>query len=174
MTMGVAVVGVLAIAPSRSHANPEVMTDRCSGEVAFTTTFDGKPTDKGTIILKRKDGASPLTTINVQPSGGGHIRWWCHSTIGNVFDPGTWRIQVDGSALTACLISVGEVVAADGASADDAGASTGDAGAKCLKSVKLSSSAFQGWTPERSRCNNHSGHLKARLGPHRLLQTVCL
>jgi L-alanine-DL-glutamate epimerase-like enolase superfamily enzyme len=44
----------------------------------------------------------------------------------------------------------------------------------CKKAIKLGSSAFAGWTPERSRCGNHTTRIRARLGPDRLLQTECL
>jgi hypothetical protein len=166
MTFGMALTTVLAL-HQVAFASPEVLTDRCSGEVAFTRSFNGKPTDKGTIILKRNGQHSPWTTVDVKPDGEGHVRWWCHSTTGNVFDPGTWRVHIDGNAITACLLSVGEAIVDDGATG-------GDAGQKCLKAIKITSSAFQGWTAERSRCNNKSGHLKARLGPDRLLQSECL
>jgi hypothetical protein len=166
MTKLMTLAAVLAFQHT-AFANPEVMTDRCSGEVAFTKSYNGKPTDPGTIILKRNGEHSPWTTVNVKTGDGGHVRWWCHSTIGNVFDPGTWRVHIDGNAITACLLSAGEAVVDDGAT-------SGDALSKCKKAIKITSSAFQGWTPERSRCNNKSGHLKARLGPDRLLQTECL
>lgn len=31
-----------------------------------------------------------------------------------------------------------------------------------------------GWTPERSRCGDHSTRIRARLGSDRLRQTECL
>jgi hypothetical protein len=33
---------------------------------------------------------------------------------------------------------------------------------------------FAGWTPERSRCGDHSTRIRARMGPDRLLQTEYL
>ena len=159
-----AVVTVLAgitVLHMSSAASREVLTDRCSGEVAFTPTFDGKPTAHGSVILKRGgDGYSPVSTFSVKTDKDGYVRWWCHSTIGNVFDPGTWRVRVDGAALFACLVSPGVPVDATNAA--------------CQQSVKIGSAAFDGWTPERSRCGDHSTKLQARLGPDRLLTTECL
>jgi hypothetical protein len=156
---------VLVVVEASALANPEVLTDRCSGEVAFTLSHDGKPTDPGTVILKRtKSGNSPFMAVTVKPDKDGYIRWWCHSTTGNVFDPGTWRVHVDNKQLGACLLSIDEALVTDGMSGSP----------KCQKVVKISSSAFDGWTPERSRCANHGGKLKARLGANRLLQTECL
>lgn len=140
----------------------EVMTDRCSGEVAFTPVYNTAPTTHGTVILKRQhDGYSPETTVNVTPATDGHVRWWCHSTEGNVFDPGTWVLNTSSKALTGCLLSIATPIEA------------GKVG-QCAKVITVSSSAFDGWTPEESRCKNHSGHLRARLGPDRLLTTECL
>ena len=154
------VLGGMTLLTASSAGSPEVLTDRCSGEVVFAPSFDAKPTAHGAVVLKRQnDGYSPVSTFNVKPDKDGHVRWWCHSTTGNVFDPGTWRVHVDGNALKACLISVAAPVGLEAA---------------CLKTITLSSSAFEGWTPERSRCENHSSHLRARLGPDRLLTTECL
>ena len=156
-------VGVLAIHESSANS-PEVLTDRCSGEVAFTPTYESNPTTHGTVVLKRgHDGYSPVSTFTVKPDKDGEIRWWCHSTTGNVFDPGTWRVHVEGNALIGCLLSPLAPVSPDGATA-----------ASCKKVVKLGSSSFEGWTPERSRCKDHSSKLQARLGPDRLLTTECL
>jgi len=158
------VIGVMSTSEAGSH---EMMTDRCSGEVAFTPSYAAKPTAHGTVVLKRnKEGYSPWTTFSASTGDDGHVRWWCHSTTGNAFDPGTWRIHVDASGAIACLASVGAAVASDGA----ASASL----ASCLKTFKIGSSAFEGWTPERSRCGDHSTKFRARLGPDRLLETECL
>ena len=59
------------------------------------------------------------------------------------------------------LLSTVDPVSAEGESA-------------CKKTIKLGSSAFEGWTAERSRCANHHGHLKAQLGPDRKLTIECL
>jgi hypothetical protein len=144
------------------------MTDRCSAEVAFVPAYDARPNAHGTIILKRgNDGSTPWSRpFTVKTGDDGHIRWWCHSTIGNEFDPGTWRVNVNSKEITACL----EEVFSDKPSSDKP--SKGDPA--CKKMIKLGSSAFEGWTPERSRCGDHSTRIRARLGPDRLLETECL
>ncbi len=63
--------------------------------------------------------------------------------------------------------------AAAGAAASS-GATTGAAVGACAKAIKITSSAFQGWTAERSRCDNRSRKMRARLGPDRKLETECL
>lgn len=132
----------------------EVMTDRCSASVAFPPTYDGKPDAPGTVHLVRdKTGRTPWTPpFTVKLSSGGHIRWWCNSTKGNIFDPGTWRVQS----------------ATVGAKFDDTGK------AKPTVSIKIVDSSWKGWTAERSRCKNRSTRIRARLGPDRLLQIECL
>ena len=146
----------------------ETMTDRCSAEVAFVPNFDAKPNAHGTHILKRDaDGKTPWTKeFTVQTDDSGFIRWWCHSTTGDFLDPGTWTLSVNGGAVLACLAAVGGTVATEGAAAP--------ATASCVKTIQLGSSAFKGWTPERSRCGDHSTRIRARLGPDRLLETECL
>lgn len=157
-------VTFLGVSSAESH---EVMTDRCSAEVAFPPTYDANPTAHGTVVLKRgPNGYSPWTTFRSGTGDDGHVRWYCHSTTGNVFDPGTWRVSVNAGAITGCLLSIGAAVATDGSAAP--------AVASCLKTISVGSSAFQGWTPERSRCGDHSTRFRARLGPDRLLETECL
>ena len=150
-------------APTATMSN-EIMTDGCSAEVAFVPNYDARPNAHGTIILKRgADGRTQWTRpFTVKTGDDGHIRWWCHSTIGNEFDPGTWRIHVSEKEITACL---DEVFSSDKSTKGDPA---------CKKMIKLGSSAFEGWTPERSRCGNHSTRIRARLGPDRLLETECL
>jgi hypothetical protein len=79
------------------------------------------------------------------------------STSGNVFDPGTWRID-NVEIGTKCEVN-----------ADFSQQSCRPDG-----NIKLGSSAWNGWTPERSRCNDRSVKIRARLGPNRLLQIECL
>src|SRR5438105_2674520 len=83
---------VLTLTASRAAAR-EVMTDRCSAEVAIVPSYGARPDTPGTIILKRAPNGSTDWTppFNVQLGASGHIRWWCHSTTGNFLDPGTWR-----------------------------------------------------------------------------------
>lgn len=141
-----------------SAADAEVLTDRCSAEVAFPQSYDGKPGSGSAVILKRNaNGRTQPVTISVKTSPSGYIRWWCRSTTGNMFDPGTWRIE---------NVYVGGKcgIASDGSSVNcgpDA-------------SLKLGSSAWNGWTPERSRCKNRKGHISVALGPNRLLSISCL
>lgn len=142
------------------HAmSSEVMTDRCSAEVAIVPYYDARPDTPGTIILKRRSDQRTDWTpaAHVQLGSSGHIRWWCHSTTGNMFDPGTWRIK-EVTIGTKCAIypdGTPENCRPDG-------------------TLKVGSSAWSGWTPERSRCDDRSTNIRARLGPDRLLQIECL
>ena len=149
---------VLTMAASPAAAG-EVMTDRCSAEVAIVSSYDARPDSPGTVVLKRTSSGSTdwTPTLKVKLSGGGSIRWWCHSTTGNAFDPGTWRIQ-ELFVETKCEIF------ADGTPA------------RCHPdaNIELGSSAWSGWTPESSRCNNRSTKIRARLDRDRLLQIECL
>jgi hypothetical protein len=117
----------------------EVMTDRCSREVAITPTYNDKPGAPGTVVLTRGPNGSGSWTkpFRVSLDSAGHIRWWCHSTslTGAFFPRG-----IPGTC--------GDLL-------------------PCPE-------AFDGWTPERSRCGNHSTLIRARLGPDRLLQIECL
>ncbi|HYZ24632.1 MAG TPA: hypothetical protein VE690_20980 [Rhodopila sp.] len=144
------------------------MTDRCSAEVAIPIQYDGHPDSAGTVILKRDAaGTTPWSPpIKVETDSDGHVRWWCHSTTGNWADAGTWRVSFNSDGVVGCLVAIGSTIASDGGA--------GGSLTACLKLVKLGSSAFKGWTPERSRCNDHSNVIRARLGPDRLLQTECL
>jgi hypothetical protein len=147
----------------------EVMTDRCSQEVAFPPAYAGQPNEKGTVILKRNAEGSTAWSkpFTVKIASDGHIRWWCHSTTGNAFDPGTWRVTgVNPDGIATCVASVAATVGSDGTAAASL--------ASCEKVFQLGSSAWEGWTPEQSRCGNHSTRIRARLGPDRLLQTECL
>ena len=162
--------GACTIAAASSAAPHETMTDRCMGEVAFPPSYDANPTAPGTVVLKRDaSGYSPWTSFRAQTSGDGHVRWYCHSTLGNAFDPGTWRVHFNANAgqIEACLVSIGAAVATEGAG-------TPGAVMACQKLISITTSDFHGWTPERSRCGDRSKHFRARLGPNRLLETECL
>jgi len=153
------IVTLLACAlPAAPAAAAEVMEDRCKAEVAIPQAYDNGPASPGVIVLKRANGKTPWTPpFTVRLGGSGHIRWWCHSTTGNAFDPGTWRIKELGVA-TKCRIYAD---ASPESCSPDA-------------SVKIGSSAWNGWTPERSRCGNRSTRIRARLDGNRLLQIQCL
>lgn len=161
------IAGLVCLFAPQARAN-EVMTDRCSQEVAFPEDYDAQPNTKGTIILKRGGkGMTPWSEpFKVHLGDDGHIRWWCHSTTGNWADLGTWELGFDPSGIGACITAVGATVVSEGAGAGSL--------ATCAKVVKFGSSAWKGWTPERSRCGDHSTKVRARLGKDRLLQIECL
>jgi hypothetical protein len=150
---------MLSVLMPSSVLAAEVMTDRCSAEVAIVPSYDARPETPGTIVLKRgANGSAPWTPpFRVKLGGAGHVRWWCHSTTGNMFDPGTWRIQ-EVTVGTKCEIF------ADGTPQN----------CRPDGSIKIGSSAWNGWTAERSRCGDRSTKIRARLGPSRLLQIECL
>jgi hypothetical protein len=156
--LAVTISYILSTASFVSAGN-EVMTDRCSAEVAIVPSYDAGPDTPGTIVIKRgSNGATDWTPpFRVKLGSSGHIRWWCHSTTGNMFDPGTWRIQ-ELQVGTKCEIY-----------ADFSPQSCRPDG-----NIKLGSSAWNGWTPERSRCDKRSTLIRARLGSKRLLQIECL
>src|SRR2546425_46852 len=83
------------LAPAMPASTGELMTDRCSDMVAIVPSYDAKPNASGTVLLvRRPDGWTEWTEpFEVKLGPDGHIRWWCHSTTGNFFDPGTWRIK---------------------------------------------------------------------------------
>lgn len=159
----VAALSVMTLGIGTSAASShELITDRCSGEVGFPTLFTANPTHAGTVVLKRgSNGYSPWTTFSQKIKSDGHVRWWCHSTTGNVFDPGTWRVKFDRKGATACLVSMSGAVTPNNLSA-------------CMKTIRIGTASFNGWTAEQSRCSDHSSKFRARLGPDRLLQTECL
>ena len=147
----------------------ETMTDRCSAEVAIVPSYGARPDTPGTVVLARDSSGNTAWSqpFRVQTGGNGYIRWWCHSTTGNIFDPGTWRPELDNAKTAACI--TGGVATILGVEAGKAGLS------ECVGAVKsIGSSAWEGWTPERSRCDDHSTLIRARLGSDRLLQTQCL
>ena len=124
----------------------------------IAAAYGDKPGSNDAILLKRSNGKTHWTApFRVRTSEDGFIRWWCHSTTGNQFDAGTWRIEE---------IYIGSKckLYADG--------STTDCGPDV--DLKLGSSAWNGWTPERSRCKNRSRNLRARLDGNRKLLIECL
>ncbi|MBX3263494.1 MAG: hypothetical protein KF782_27735 [Labilithrix sp.] len=141
----------------------ERMKDYCSGDVIISRRYDGAILEDGAILLSRdaRPGSDPPSfqwsnPFEVTPSRDGFIRWWCKSTKGNWLDPGTWRVE---------KLSLGVKAKEQ----DD-----GSYEEKFKVDVKLGSSAQKGWTPERSRCDNKSGRLRARLGKDNRLRIECL
>lgn len=147
------VVILISIFAAPASAN-EVMTDRCQGDVSFPPTYDLAPTVTGSMTVTRggSGGGRWSPAIRQQIDRDGHIRWWCHSTTGNWADPGTWTVDDAGGTYT-CNDN-GDCTLAGNASAHPVD--------------------IQGWTAERSRCENHSNTFRARLGTDRLLEIECL
>ena len=160
-----AVLGLLAM-PASGQA--ETMRDRCSASVSIPVhSYNGGPLDAGSVVLERKSSgysnwSQPFT---VKRGSSGHIRWWCHSTRGNIFDLGTHRPKFNFVKVATC--TVGAVSTILGGNSSNLSSCKG-----ILKS--WGTSAVNGWTPERSRCGNRSDYIRARLAPDRLLQIQCL
>jgi hypothetical protein len=147
----------LLVCSAAASAGNEVMTDRCSHEVSIVD-WGNAPGSNDAVLLKRHNGKTPWTPpFTVKLGDDGHIRWWCHSTTGNAFDPGTWRIK-DVYAGYGCKLY-----------ADN---STEDCGPNA--SFGIGSSEWKGWTAERSRCGNRSNRIRARLDGNRKLLIQCL
>lgn len=133
----------------------EVMTDRCGADVAFPKSYDTHPISDGAMFLTRKGVSETKWSLpfRVVTNRDGYIRWWCNSTTGNWFDPGTWFLE--------------KLVV--GAKCDDRG---------CRPtidfSIKPPYTTISGWTAEKSRCDNRSSVIRARLGRDRLLEIECL
>lgn len=155
----VAFLAVCGLALPLSVFAGEIMVDKCSKEVAIVSSYDARPDSNSVVVLKRgSNGKTPWTPpFKVKLGDSGHIRWWCKSTSGNMFDAGTWRIE-EIYLGTKCEIY-----------ADGSPQSCGpDA------NLKLGSSAWNGWTPERSRCGDRSRNIRARLDGGRKLLIECL
>lgn len=154
-------------------AKNEVMTDRCSGEVAIVPSYGDKPDAKETVLLSRdQDGRHEWTfPFSVRLSDDGHIRWWCHSTQGNWLDPGTWRWR-DG-AIVGIGCDYGGYYPGDEPVDPRPKPFGGDCNPRATQ-FPLTTSDWEGWTAERSRCDNRSTKIRARLGPDRLLEIECL
>ncbi|HEY5945155.1 MAG TPA: hypothetical protein VIV40_06675 [Kofleriaceae bacterium] len=137
----------------------ETMIDRCSNDVMISRTFDAAfSTTMEGLGLRRPDAESYSEWSTLMPvTGSSYIRWWCHSTTGNLFDPGTWRIGNDQAAK------------------ECTGNWYDPTTTLCVIKHQLGTSAVDGWTPERSRCNSSGTKaVQARLGPDRLLEIRCL
>lgn len=157
--------------------SPETLTDRCSGEVSFPTSYGAQATDTGAVILKRGNNGysdwTPIFTVGLNDSG--QVRWYCHSTTGNFIDPGTWVLRSNGAACT--FSSNGgspKTTSSDAGGGSSGGSGGGGSGIACTTTVNLVSIDSAGWTAEQSRCNGHANSFRARLGPDRLLETLCV
>lgn len=158
----------VALNASLASAN-EIMQDRCSSDVAFVPRYDDNPGAPGTVLLTRGATTDWTAPFKVETKNKGRIRWWCHSITGNWFDVGTMRPKFDGIKTLAC-IGGGVVHVFDPES---------ELGKKGLEQcqgaiTKIESSAWEGWTPERSRCRDRSTKIRVRLDSNRVLQTECL
>ena len=119
-------IPVALFVSGEASAKNEVMTDRCSAEVAIVPSYGDKPNTPGTVLLQRgPDGRTEWTPpFTVRLSNAGRIRWWCHSTRGNWLDPGTWRVKnVDAEGVVKCLTGVGAAVSAVAGSGSASGMS---------------------------------------------------
>lgn len=137
----------------------EIMTDHCSADVSFPSTYDGPPVGLGSFIVSRGGHANSANwtfPIRQTLDSDGHIRWWCHSTTGNRADPGTYTFDKVGATYV-CGNSNGS---------DD-----------CILRPDIAgppSTDLSGWTAKSSRCDNRSNVFRARLGPNRSLEIECL
>jgi hypothetical protein len=139
----------------------ELMTNRCSEIVAIVPSYDDMPNTPGTVILRRRAGGFTDWTrpFTVKLGPDGHIRWWCQPTKGQVFvTPGTWRISSGSVDVTVADFGIF-------GSKRSSNVSTG---------LTFASSAWKGWGKEKSRCENRSTRIRARLGPWRQVQIECL
>jgi hypothetical protein len=147
---------VLTTAAFSSFA-AETLKDRCSAEVSIPKTFDGKPGQEGAILLKRqsgKDWTDWSEPFVVQLGDGGRVRWWCHSTTGN------WVLEaINIVSAPMCNLA-----------GDPVGGICKQVAGGWVPNPETS----EGWTAERSRCNDRSNKFRARLGPSRQLQMQCL
>lgn len=151
-------IATLLACSTAASAKNEIMTDRCSHEVTIVNWGNGPNPAGEPVFLKRHNGKTGWTSpFTVKLSDDGHIRWWCHSTKGNAFDAGTWRLK-NVYAGYGCKLY-----------ADN---STEDCGPN--GSFSIGSSEWKGWTPERSRCSNRSNRIRARLDGNRKLLIECL
>ncbi|HEU0207699.1 MAG TPA: hypothetical protein VFQ78_01840 [Candidatus Udaeobacter sp.] len=153
-----------------THAG-EVMMDKCGQMVAIVPSYDAIPNTPGTVILRRSTtGVSAWTrpfTVKLGPDG--HIRWWCQPAEGQLFVPdGIWRIPekphigLSGST-NVTLIDFTDYGIFHSRSSSD-----------ILTGLTFASSVWKGWTKEKSRCDDRSTRIRARLRPWRELQIECL
>src|SRR5262249_18542826 len=159
-----------------THAG-EVMLDKCGQMVAIVPGYDDMPNTPGTVIMR--GGGTSSTTDWTQPftvklSPEGRIRWWCQPAEGKLFVPeGTWRVNRKKPfiGLSGGTVDVSVTDFADYSKIlvwfrpRPSTVSTGST---------FTSSVWKGWTKEKSRCDDRSTRIRARLRPLRELQIECL
>lgn len=138
----------------------EIIKGQCGAEVALVPSYGERPNTPGTIILKRRgpDGSTGWTPpLTVQPGSAGQFRWWCRSATDDTLVPGIWRVK--------------ELVVGT-----KCGVKTDGSLTNCHpdSSIKIDSSAWNDWIPGHSQCSSRSMKIRARLGPNRLLEIICL
>ena len=141
------------------------MQDRCKQDVAFVPvlpsvpTAEARPGTAGTVVLKRRsDGRSDWSNIfQVQPLGGGYVRWWCYTGSGTGFEPGVFRVNEDDDGSRCSFSDVIRTCSPD-------------------PKVRRNAAAWgRNWTAERSRCDARPNtRYRARLGPGRSLEIECM
>ena len=131
-------IAALLACSSTAFAKNEIMTDRCSNEVTIVNWGNGPNPAGEPVFLKRHNGKTNWTSpFTVKLSDDGHIRWWCHSTKGNAFDAGTWRIK-NVYAGYGCKLY-----------ADNSTEECGPNG-----SFSIGSSEWKGWTMATASCSS--------------------
>jgi hypothetical protein len=149
----------------------EVMLDRCGQMVAIVPSYDDTPNTPGTVILRRRAGFTNWTqpfTVKLSPEG--RIRWWCQPAEGQLFVPeGTWRINRKKP-----FIGLSGSVDVSVTDFTDYGAILSPRPSTVSTGLTFTSSVWKGWTKERSRCDNRSTRIRARLGPWNELRIECL
>ena len=150
----------------------ERMVDRCSAHLSVPTTgFDEMPDADGAIVFQAPEASTDWSKpFTVELDRDGFFRWWCNSTIGNIWDLGTWNVEVDALETLECAAAV--IV-----KSQTSGVKAGDF--KCVGDavkVEPGASAYKGWTPERSRCDNRSNLIRVRRGDtkNRRIEFECL
>ncbi len=172
-----ATCAALTTLPASSN---EVMKDKCSDDVAIVPAYGDGPNTPGTVVLSRgPDGRAAWTApFTVKLGDSGHIRWWCHSTRGNSLDPGTWRPGKDFGKFVVCLVEgMGKIRSKESTEdgEENSGGGLEEIGKCADGDLKIfETSARDGWTPERSRCNDRSTKIRASIGRGRAVKIECL
>lgn len=72
------------------------MTDRCSADTYVSQDCNDQfPPTRGVLLMQGADGRTPWSDA-LPVAGHTYIRWWCHSTTGDLLDPGTYRLTGGG------------------------------------------------------------------------------